>query len=185
MTTKVLDTEGYLYAVVGYIDWIASFIMCVCYDCLFSHACSRYLLFQILVGQKQVITLLVASQRSGSGSGSYPVNFPRMASALGVFTVRLLHVLPLSCITDAAFQVDLYLALFMPLLLLCVVFLAVLVLLKRKRTGLGRQALYPPAINAYGLLLFLVYPQVTVQLLQVFRCDSCGTAPSFVFAQAR
>ena len=111
-------------------------------------------ILQIVVGHMQVITLLVASQRSGSGSGSYPVNFRRMASALGVFTVRLLHVLPLACVTDAAFQVDFYLALFMPLLLLCVVFLAALVLLKR--TGLGRQALYPRAINAYGLLLLLV-----------------------------
>lgn len=143
-------------------------------------------IFKIVLGHIQILVLIVASSASFSSlspstgsehSAGFPSELRSFASYLAIVLLRVFHVVPLACVSSSPFQVNLILNLAFPAIVLALVAVSTLLLVQlRKRCGreLSPSDVYERFVKAFCLMLVLIYPLLSAELLEAFFHRTCG-----------
>lgn len=119
-----------------------------------------------------------ATAHSDSGvSSPFPRALRQFGSYLGLLLLRVAHITPLDCISSHPAVISVVLTLALPLILVAlVVFAALLLRVVRTYTTapLTWRAAYRRAVKASLVLLVVVYPLTSVELLAAFYHRKCG-----------
>lgn len=139
---------------------------------------------QLVVGHFQILTLLVlaggasSAGSNNSSSSGFPSQLKQFAAYTGLAILRVLQLVPLPCAMspDNAFVLTTIASLLTPVFLALLVGCGSLMLeiCARVRQKTSAPAKQQRAVQAFCVLVFVAFPTITAELLQVFFHQRCG-----------